>query len=129
MLGDASSMSDTAKGGNDVLVAGTASPGSSVLNAMIGDANTMSGLAKGGADTFVFKDNGLMTVGPDNIIKDFSQTQHDKIEFIGVAGVTTFDDLEILPTQTGTEIHAGATDVVTLDGFTGTLTQQDFLFG
>lgn len=127
MVGDAEVMSDTAKGGNDVLVAGTAGPGSTVANSMWGDAKNMSGLAKGGADTFVFKDNGSMTVGTSNAIFDFSQSEHDKIEFIGVAGVESFDDLIIDPPTGGnTVIHAGA-DAVTLLGFTGTLTQQDFL--
>jgi hypothetical protein len=133
IVGDAHDMSDTAKGGNDVLIAGTGNftlDPFSVNNTMYGDAVFMSGLAKGGADTFVFHDQGSMTVGTDNFIMDFSQSQHDKIEFIGVVGVSGFANLIIdTDTHTGnTIIHAG-TDAVTLVGFTGTLTDHDFLFG
>lgn len=106
-----------------------------VQNRMYGDAVEMSGLAKGGADTFVFHDfitQGilLMTVGTDNLIFDFNQSQHDKIEFIGVANATTFGDLKFdtMTTPGSTIINAGA-DAVTLVGFTGTLTAHDFLFG
>jgi hypothetical protein len=133
--GDALSMSDTAKGGNDVLIAGTGNftlNPDAVSNTMWGDAPLpqMLGLAEGGADTFVFRDQGSMTVGTDNIIYDFSQSQHDKIMFIGVAGVTTFDDLtfDTATLPGSTIIHAGA-DAVTLASFNDTLTAQDFLVG
>jgi hypothetical protein len=130
-LGDAGKMLDTTKGGNDVLIAGTASLGGTVNNEMWGDAQTfLSETAKGGADLFMFQDNDGATVGIHNTIYDFSQTQHDQIAFIGVAGVSSFGDLDIdteaLPGST--VITAGA-DVVTLDHFTGTLTAHDFLFG
>jgi len=133
IFGDARNMSDAAKGGDDVLIAGTgnfALNPQAVANSMVGDANVMSGLAKGGADTFVFHDNGPMTVGTNNHIGDFSQSQHDKIMFIGVAGVATFADLTFdTTTELGsTIVHAGA-DAVRLVGFTGTLTEHDFLFG
>jgi hypothetical protein len=133
IVGDANTMSDTAKGGNDVLIAGTGdftlNP-NAVNNTMYGDAVFMSGLAKGGADTFVFHDSGSMTVGTQNFINDFSLSQHDKIEFIGVVGVSGFANLhfDTFTTPGSTIIHAGGDDV-TLVGFTGTLTAQDFLFG
>jgi hypothetical protein len=130
LFGDAGTMVDKAKGGNDVLIAGTAN-GGLVTNNMWGDAETMSGAAKGGADTFVFQDDGAATVGTENTIHDFSQSQHDIIQFIGVAGVSGFDDIAdqiSYDTSAGTAtIHAGA-DVVTLENFTGTLTAHDFFF-
>ena len=102
---------------------------------MYGDAVEMSGLAKGGADTFVFHDfitQGilLMTVGTDNLIFDFNQSQHDKIEFIGVVGVSGFGNLSFdTVTSPGDTIILGGADAVKLEDFTGTLTAQDFLFG
>ena len=92
----------------------------------------MLGLSKGGADTFVFHDNGTMTVGINNFIHDFSQAQHDKIKFWDVANVHNFADLHFDRTISGnntvnTVIHAGD-DEVTLLGFNGTLTPHDFLF-
>ena len=108
LYGDAYSMSYTTKGGNDVLIAGTASAGSTVNNQMYGDGG-MTGLATGGADTFVFKDNGVMTVGTNNQIYDFSQSQHDHIQFSGIAGVYGFGNLTF-DTKTipgSTIIHAG----------------------
>jgi hypothetical protein len=61
-------------------------------------------------------------------VEDFSQTQHDVIEFSDVAGVTSFANLSFDTTTVpgSTIIHAGA-DQVTLVGFTGTLTAHDFL--
>jgi hypothetical protein len=58
---------------------------------------------------------------------DFSQTQHDLIVFDGVLGVTSFTDLNFDTTSDpgSTIIHAGA-DQVTLVGFTGMLTAEDF---
>ena len=90
----------------------------------------MSGLAKGGADLFVFHDSGSMTVGTNNTIIDFSQSQHDKIEFIGVAKVTTFGN-HIFDTVTspGDTINLAGADAVKLKDFTGTLTAQDFMLG
>lgn len=92
-----------------------------------------------GHDTFVFKDTATQTVGTQNFIEDFSQTNHDVIVFSGIAGVHSFADLTITqapvtppssfpPTPiVSTVIHAGA-DVVNLVGFTGTLTAHDFSF-
>ena len=82
-----------------------------------------------GLDTFVFKDNlaAGQTVGTHNTIEDFSQSQHDVIQFSCVAGVKSFADLAFdTMTQPGsTIIHAGA-DQVTLVGFAGTLAAHDF---
>jgi len=129
MYGDAQTMSGSAKGGNDILTAGTASAGGTVHNDMWGDGgDLLIGSAQGGADQVVFKDNGPMTVGTNNLIEDFSQSQHDTIEFSQVAGVTGFTDLTFnIDISGNTIIHAG-TDSVTLIGFTGTLTAHDFLF-
>jgi hypothetical protein len=131
LRGDAFQMSDSAHGGNDSLIAGTASAGSTVTNLLWGDAVNMLGAASGGQDTFIFKDNVAVgqTVGINNFVEDFSQSQHDLIEFSSVAGVTSFASLTFDTTiQPGsTIIHAGA-DQVTLLGFTGTLTAHDFLF-
>jgi hypothetical protein len=126
LWGDAMLMSDRAKGGNDILCAGTAAPDCTVSNEMWGDGQ-LSGNAHGGEDTFVFKDDGLMTIGTNNVIHDFSQCQDDKIAFIDVAGVKSFDDLVITQSGSSTSITAG-TDQVTLANFTGFLTANDFLF-
>jgi hypothetical protein len=83
----------------------------------------------GGQDTFVFKDNlaADQTVGNQNFIHDFNQSQHDVIKFIdvfdGATHITSFEQLVI----NDNVIQAGA-DQVTLVGFTGTLTVEDFLF-
>jgi hypothetical protein len=126
LFGDAQVMSGSAKGGDDTLQAGTAAPGCMVINDMWGDGQ-LSGCAKGGTDLFVFKDNGSMTVGTHNTIEDFSQSQQDKIQFSGVAGVQSFADLIITQGGTDTIIAAGA-DQVTLHNFTNLLTTNDFLF-
>ncbi len=107
MYGDAGILSDSAKGANDILTAGTASAGGTVHNDMWGDG-PLSGSAQGGADQFVFKDNGPMTVGTNNLIEDFSQSQHDTIEFSQVAGVTDFNNLtfDTVTIPGSTIIHA-----------------------
>ncbi|WP_164897445.1 hypothetical protein [Mesorhizobium sp. M6A.T.Cr.TU.017.01.1.1] len=127
LFGDAFVFVDSAKGGNDTLYAGTAAPGSLVSNLMWGDGEFDSAQAQGGRDRFVFKDDGPMTVGISNRIEDFSQSQKDKIVFSGVEDVQSFNDLTITRIGTGTIITAGA-DQVTLDNFTNTLTEHDFVF-
>jgi hypothetical protein len=119
-------MSDRAMGGNDVLWAGTASPGFGVRNDMWGDGE-LRGHAQGGADTFVFRDDGQSTVGTYNVVHDFSQDQSDIISFINVSGVQSFDDLVITRYDTTTVVAAGG-DEVSLLNFTGALTAGDFLF-
>jgi hypothetical protein len=126
LYGDAEFMSGSAKGGDDTLIAGTAAPGSTVSNDMWGDGQLSDG-ARGGKDQFVFRDFGSMTVGTQNTVEDFNQSQQDKIEFSGVAGVQSFADLIIRQVDTATVITAGA-DQVTLHNFTNTLTANDFLF-
>ncbi|MGO4283227.1 hypothetical protein AB4Y99_03205, partial [Bosea sp. TAB14] len=126
LFGDAATLSGFARGGNDTLIAGTAASGSAVSNDMWGDGQ-LSDHARGGADLFLFKDSGSMTVGTNNTIEDFSQAQHDKIGFNGVAGVHSFADLTIAQSGSDTVITAGA-DQVTLHNFTHMLTHSDFLF-
>jgi hypothetical protein len=75
----------------------------------------------------VFKDIGLVTVGTQNTVEDFSQSQQDKIEFSGVAGVQSFADLIITQVGTSTVLTAGE-DQVTLHNFTNSLTANDVLF-
>ena len=67
-----------------------------------------------------------MTVGTHNTIEDFSQSQHDQIEFSGVTGVHSFNDLVIAQNGTDTIITAGP-DQVTLHNFTHSLTASEFL--
>src|SRR5262249_26354947 len=135
LQGAAVSMSDSAHAGNNTLIAGTAAAGSTVINEMWGNAAHIDGIPINGSndipgsskvtlgqDTFIFKDTATQTVGTQNFIHDFIQSQHDVIEFSGVAGVHSFADLKI----TGGTIQAGA-DQVTLVGFTGTLTAHDFV--
>jgi GMP synthase PP-ATPase subunit len=93
---------------------------------MWGDGLLLS-RANGDKDQFVFKDDGLMTVGTQNTIEDFSQSQHNQIKFIDVAGVQSFNDLGITQSGTDTIITAGE-DQVTLHNFMGSLTEKDFLF-
>jgi hypothetical protein len=126
LVGDAALMSGSSRGGNDILIAGTAAPGCSITNDMWGDGR-LSDTAQGGKDQFVFRDAGSMTVGTHNTIEDFNQSQQDKIEFSGVAGVQTFADLIITQSGTDTIVTAGA-DQVTLHNFTHSLTANDFLF-
>jgi hypothetical protein len=125
LFGDADTLADTAKGGNDRLIAETAESGGSVINYMFGDAQTKSATAVGGRDTFVFHGD---FVGTRNYVGDFHQAEHDRIEFRDVTGVDSFADLVIAADGGDTVITAGA-DQVTLVNFTGTLTQADFLFG
>jgi hypothetical protein len=119
-------LSGASNGGNDVLIAGTAAPGSMVTNDMWGDGLLSDG-AQGGQDQFVFQDTASMTVGTHNTIEDFSQSQHDQIKFVDVAGVQSFADLIITQSSTDTIVTAGA-DQVTLNNFTNSLTANDFLF-
>ncbi|WLB90695.1 hypothetical protein [Bradyrhizobium japonicum] len=126
LFGDAESMSGCAEGGDDILFAGTAAPGGTVSNEMWGDG-LLLGDAAGGRDLFVFKDDGPATVGTENTIGDFSQSQHDQIKFSNVAGVHSFNDLVITQSGTDTLVTAGA-DQVTLHNFAGSLTANDFLF-
>jgi hypothetical protein len=96
---------------------------------MTGD-DSSANPGKGGADHFVFHDFGPATVGTNNNIYDFHPGDKDRIEFIDVDGVNTFADL-IFDTTTNpgnTIVHAGS-DMVTLVGFTDSLSAKDFLIG
>jgi hypothetical protein len=118
LVGDADQMTGAAHGGNDRLISGI-----NASDQMWGDARFLLESATGGQDTFVFVD----AFGSD-FVNDFRQGE-DEIEF-QVAGVADFDDLVI--TQIGSDTVIGTnlstTDTVTLVGFTGTLTANDFLF-
>jgi hypothetical protein len=83
----------------------------------------MAFTAKGGDDTFVFTG----AFGND-FVNDFHQHE-DTLEF-HVAGVAHFSDLVITNDGQNTVIDttASATDTVTLVGFSGTLTADDFVF-
>jgi hypothetical protein len=84
-----------------------------------------------GASSANFASSSGQTVGTQNKIEDFSQSQHDVIEFVGVFDgakhVHSFNQLDINQIGGDTVIRAGA-DAVTLVGFTGTLTADDFAF-
>ena len=117
--------------GDDTLVAGTASAGT-VKNTMWGDAQIVDAGATVtfGHDTFVFQDNVAagQTVGTQNFIGDFQQGL-DVIKFIGVVGASSFAELSPhITTVSGNTIIETQDDKVTLLGFTGTLTAQDFAF-
>jgi hypothetical protein len=118
LFGDAPFMFDSARGGNDRLISGA-----NATDDMFGDALLLLDSATGGNDTFVF--GGAF--GQD-FVYDFRQGE-DKIEF-QVTGVADFGDLDIEFNGSDTVIStaASATDTVTLVGFTGTLTDSDFLF-
>ena len=75
----------------------------------------------------MFKDASFgSTAGTHNTIEDFSQSQHDQIKFVDVAGVQSFANLIITQSATDTIVTAGA-DQVTLHNFTHSLTAHDFL--
>src|SRR5262249_60586501 len=117
---------------DDTLVAGTASAGT-VKNTMWGDARIVDHgvTVTFGHDTFVFQDNVAagQTVGTQNFIGDFQQGL-DMIKFIGVAGASSFAELSPHITTDGVSTFIETTnDKVTLLGFHGTMTANDFLFG
>jgi hypothetical protein len=113
LVGDANTMSDHARGGDDRLISG---PGDDL---MFGDAREpLTGDARGGHDTFVFPGMfGNDTVG------DFRQGE-DHLEF----QVTGINDLQIVAGADSTEIIVADHGTVTLDHFTGTLRPGDFIF-
>jgi hypothetical protein len=53
LVGDADTITDHAKGGNDTLIGGSNSDSGDVSNNLRGDAFTMSGFARGGNDTLI----------------------------------------------------------------------------
>ena len=112
------SMNDFAQGGNDRLISGI-----NATDQMWGDAQSLAYSATGGHDTFVF----VGAFGND-LVKDFHQDE-DTLEF-QVAGVADFSDLDITVSGSDTVISttASTTDTVTLVGFSGTLTADDFMF-
>jgi hypothetical protein len=117
LFGDARFMNDSAQGGNDRLISGI-----NATDQMWGDGS-LAFSATGGDDTFVFAG----AFGND-FVNDFHQDE-DTLEF-QVAGVADFSDLDITVSGSDTVISttASTTDTVTLVGFSGTLTADDFMF-
>src|SRR5262245_28983075 len=122
LYGDAFIESNTVRGGNNELIAGSQSgTGSMVVNYMWGSAPGLS-VTQSGSNVFVFVGD---LVGIQNFVEDFHQGQ-DKIELSDVSGVHNFGDLSITNNGSDTVITT-LHDTVTLVGFSGTLTQYDFL--
>jgi Ca2+-binding RTX toxin-like protein len=103
------------RGGNDTLTGGT------------------------GSDRFTYSTN----VGPANggsggidVITDFSQSDFDRIDIGGITGVSNFNALSSLISQSAgntvitfaSTSQAVGTNTLTLQGFTGTLSRSDFIF-
>jgi hypothetical protein len=128
LVGDASNVLFRVQGGNDTLIAGTHSGGgSTVVNNMWGDwAHDLTGgqpVALPGHDTFVFNGN----FGNQTYVHDFHQGE-DLIDIVAAHGLG-LDALTITQSGSDTLVHltSDPNDVITLVGFTGTLTQSDFL--
>jgi len=123
LYGDAYAMTDSTQGGNDILIAGTQSGSGFVVNNMWGDAYSMTGSAVGGNDTFVFNDS----VGNQNYVMDFHQGE-DIIDITAAHGLS-LSDLTITTGAADTTVYltSDPNDVITLVGFTDTLTQDDFV--
>jgi hypothetical protein len=113
IYGDAGmAITDSARGGGDILAGGDNTSTLSFSNDLFGDANTISGEGEGGDDTLTGGNNR----------GGFSL-------FNNLYRVNGFGDLSFDTTaQPGsTIIHAGV-DQVVLVGFTGTLTSHGFSF-
>ncbi|SDJ01426.1 VCBS repeat-containing protein [Bradyrhizobium sp. Rc2d] len=98
--------------------------GNDLINGGAGNDFLGGGL---GADTFVYATGG----GADTI-GDFLQAQTDKIDLTGVAGVSSFAQVQALATQVGlnTVIDFGNGDSLTLSSVTlSNLTAADFILG
>jgi Ca2+-binding RTX toxin-like protein len=104
------------RAGRDALNGGT---GNDVLDGGA-DADTLAG--GDGSDSFVFRAGH----GRD-VLADFQQGA-DRLDFSGHGGVPGLGALDIRIVGGDTVIDTGSGDRITLTGFTGTLTQADFLF-
>ncbi len=115
---------------NDTVIGGA---GSDIINGGDGDdvlwghgpSVPQTPLSAVEVDTFVFATNDW---GNDKIM-DF-QDDVDKIEFMQSSGVT-YTDLQISQNAAGTLIsydHNGIQSSILLDGFTGLINQDDFIF-
>jgi hypothetical protein len=124
LIGDAAFVTgDTVQMGDDILIAGTQSGSGSVTNFMYGDAFDISGSPVRGSDIFVFNGN----VGDQNYVVDFQQD----VDHIDINGLS-IDDLTITtgvdPTfDVESTFITDGTNMVSLVGFTGTLTQHDLV--
>jgi hypothetical protein len=124
LVGDAAE-AGVSRGGNDTLIAGTQSGGGTVINSMYGDwaVDLSPGFNFPGHDTFVFDGN----FGNQTYVNDFHQGE-DLIDIVAAHGLG-LDALTITQSGSDTLVHltSDPNDVITLVGFTGTLTQSDFL--
>ena len=103
------------RGGNDTLTGGT---GADKFN-----YSTNVGSASGGS-------------GGTDVVTDFSQSDFDRLDIRGIAGVSNFGAVSPLISQSGgntvitfaSTAQATGTNTLTLQGFTGTLSGSDFIF-
>ncbi len=103
------------RGGNDTLTGGT---GADRFN-----YSTNVGSASGGS-------------GGTDVVTDFSQSDFDRLDIRGIAGVSNFGAVSPLISQSGgntvitfaSTAQATGTNTLTLQGFTGTLSGSDFIF-
>jgi hypothetical protein len=117
--GDAFQLADSALGGDDVLIAGTQSGSGNVVNNMWGDAQLLSGSGAGGNDTFVFDGS----FGDENYVWDFHQGE----DILDINGLSIEDlDINLVGSDTRINPTGDADNMVTLVGFTDTLTAEDF---
>ena len=123
-FGDAHTMSGSAVGGNDTLVAGSGN------DSLVGDALFMEDDATGGADVFVFLPGATPTF---HSIVDFRQEDGDRID-VSAYGFTDLADMTIAATAFGSttiELDSGdAVSTVFLNLFDepSLLTADDFIF-
>jgi hypothetical protein len=114
LIGDAETMLDHARGGNDVLVSGKGT------ELMYGDAIDLAPTARGGHDRFVFgPENGQDTIG------DFRHGE-DKID-LRPLGIDNFANLDIETSGADSIIHLDATNQITVANNTD-LVASDFIF-
>jgi hypothetical protein len=114
LVGDADTMLDHTRGGNDRLVSGEG------VDEMYGDAINLAPTARGGHDTFVF--------GPDNgqdNIHDFHHGE-DKID-LRALNIDGFASLDIEATATDSVIHLEGDNQITVANNTH-LVGSDFVF-
>lgn len=140
LFGDAFSMEEDARGGNDMLIGGIGN------DLIVGDAVEMHDNARGGNDKLWGDPQGAAAGGADvflfagafakNIVYDFRHADGDKID---LRAYDLFDDISDLVIQAqggNAKIDIGAslggpvnTDTITLMGVkTDTLVNDDFIF-
>lgn len=124
-FGDARIAGILLQGGNDTLIAGTQSGGGTVMNFMWGDwqMDNGQGSNRPGHDTFVFDGN----FGNQTYVEDLHQGE-DVLDIVAAHGLG-LGALTITQNGSDTLVHltSDPNNVITLVGFTGTLTQSDFV--